>query len=75
MCYYTKKRAVIVIDHMVEMYKEITKDTIEILDYLENILITATEKFELTTEPERETYYEEIVNRIKYWINELKEGE
>lgn len=74
MCYYTKERAVAVVDHKVERYKEIAKDTAEVLDYLETILSMATAEFQIEIWPNKKTYYEEIVNRIKYWINELKEG-
>ena len=72
MCCYSKERAVVVVDHTVEIYKEITKDTAEVLEYLETALKTATAEFELAIWPKKKTYYEEIVNRIKYWINELK---
>ena len=75
MCCYSKERAVVVVDHSVERYKEITKDTAEVLEYLETALKTATAEFELAIWPDKKTYYEEIVNRIKYWINELKENE
>ena len=74
MCYYSKERAVIVVDHSVARYKEITKDTAEVLHYLETMLKSTQADFELAIWPDKKTYYEEIVNRIKYWINELKEG-